>query len=179
MEKVKNVLGAIGSVIKSHIKLLLILVAVIVVIIILINFMGGGPEKTVKAYIGAMNDANTEEFIKNMDLRGAMAWDKCDEDESKFKEEYDNIDVEDEDIEEQFEEAEKGLERIVEAIDDNFDEYSMKVKEIKDTEKLAKGLYRVKAQIETKSKDVDGEEKENTATATFIVYNNKIISMEN
>lgn len=179
MEKVKNVLGTIGSVIKSHIKLLLILVAVIVVIIVVINFMGGGPEKAVKAYVVAMNDANTEEFINNMDLRGSMAWSECGEDASKFQEEYDDIDVDDEDTKEQFETAEKGLESIIDALDENFEEYTMKVKEIKDTEKLEKGLYRVKAQIETKSKDEDGEERENSATATFIVYNNKIISMEN
>ena len=179
MEKVKNVLGAIGSVIKSHIKLLLILVAVIVVIIVVINFMGGGPEKAVKAYVAAMNDANTEEFINNMDLRGSMAWSECGEDASKFQEEYDSIDVDDEDTKEQFETAEEGLESIIEALEDNFDEYTMEVTEFKDTEKLADGLYRVRAQIETTTKDEDGEEEENSATATFIVYNDKIISMEN
>ena len=178
-EKIKNILAAVGSVVKSHIKLLLILIAIIVIIIIAINFISGGPEKAVKAYIGAMNDANTEEFINNMDLRGAMAWSKCGEDENKFQEEYDKIDVNSEDTKKQFETAEKGLESMVDMLDDNLEDYSIKVKEFKDTEKLTKGLYRVKVQIETKAKNDDGEEEENTATATFLVYNNKVIDMEN
>ena len=69
------------------------------------------------------------------------------------------------------------LEYILDNINDNYDEYSIKIKKIKDVEKLDSGLYEVKAQIETKTEDKYGDEEINTNTTIFIIYNNKVVSM--
>ena len=45
-------------------------------------------------------------------------------------------------------------------------------------EKLDNGLYEVKAQIETKSENDDGDEENSTDTTTFIVYKNKVVTMK-
>ena len=178
MEKVKNVLATIIAWVKSHVKLVAIIAAVIIVAIIVISFITGGPKRAVKSYISAMNKGDLDKLVKTMDLKAAMAWDECDGEEDDFKDAYDDIDEDDDDVKEQLESAEEGLEYLLDSIDDNYDKYSIKVKKIKDVEKLDSGLYKVKAQIETKTEDKDGDEDEKTNTTTFIVYNNKVVTME-
>ena len=183
MEKVKNFFSTIASVLKTHIKLVVIVIALIVIaVVVAVVFTGGGPKKAVESYISAMDNADSKAFIEAMDFKGAMAWENCEEDEEKFVDEYEDIDEDDDDLKEQFEQAEETMADLIDTIDDHYEEYSVKIKEFKETEKLADGLYKVKAQIETKtkSKDEDDEdENTNTNTSTFIVYNDKIIDMEN
>lgn len=178
-EKSKNVLGKIGNFLKSHIKLILILVAIIIVVIIVIRIIAGGPERAVRNYVKAISDADVDKVIEQMDFRALKAWSECDGDEDDFQDAYDDIDVDDEDTKDEFDQAEKYFENLIDNITDNFEEYNVKVIEIKDKEKLAKDLYKIKAQVESKTVDEDGDERETSTTTTFIVYKNKVVTMEN
>lgn len=178
MEKVKNVLATVIAWIKSHVKLVAIIAAVVVVAIIVISFVTGGPKRAVKSYISAMNKGDIDKLVKTMDLKGTLAWTECGGEEDDFIDAYEDIDEDDDEVKDQLEAAEESLESLLDNIDDNFEKYSIKVKKIKEVEKLDNGLYEVKAQIETKSENDDGDEENSTDTTTFIVYKNKVVTMK-
>ena len=178
--------------IKSHIVMvviaLIVLIAAIVAVVLFVNNSNNEedeekdkeikPIDVVEAYIEGITSGDISKVLDSMDLKASLAWNNCNGVPEDFKEEYDNIDEDDDIVKEQLESAEDRLEYILDNINDNYDEYSIKIKKIKDVEKLDSGLYKVKAQIETKTEDKDGDEDENTDTTTFIVYNNKVVTME-
>ena len=175
--------------IKSHIVMvviaLIVLIAAIVAVVLFVNNSNNEEEKdkeikpvdVVEAYIEGITSGDISKVLDSMDLKASLAWNNCNGVPEDFKEEYDNIDEDDDDVKEQLESAEDRLEYILDNIDDNYDEYSIKIKKIKDVEKLDSGLYKVKAQIEIKTKDKYGDEEIDTNTTIFIIYNNKVVSM--
>ena len=177
--------------IKSHIVMvviaLIVLIAAIVAVVLFVNNSNNEedeekdkeikPIDVVEAYIEGITSGDISKVLDSMDLKASLAWYNCNGVPEDFKEEYDNIDEDDDDVKEQLESAEDGLEYILDNIDDNYDEYSIKIKKIKEVEKLDSGLYKVKAQIEIKTKDKYGDEEINTNTTIFIIYNNKVVSM--
>ena len=177
--------------IKSHIVMVVIalivviaaIVAVVLFVIISNNEEDEEKDKEIKpidvveAYIEGITSGDISKVLDSMDLKASLAWYNCNGVPEDFKEEYDNIDEDDDDVKEQLESAEDRLEYILDNIDDNYDEYSIKIKKIKEVEKLDSGLYKVKAQIEIKTKDKYGDEEINTNTTIFIIYNNKVVSM--
>ena len=177
--------------IKSHIVMvviaLIVLIAAIVAVVLFVNNSNNEedeekdkvikPIDVVEAYIEGITSGDISKVLDSMDLKASLAWYNCNGVPEDFKEEYDNIDEDDGDVKEQLESAEDRLEYILDNIDDNYDEYSIKIKKIKDVEKLDSGLYEVKAQIETKTEDKYGDEEINTNTTIFIIYNNKVVSM--
>ena len=177
--------------IKSHIVMvviaLIVLIAAIVAVVLFVNNSNNEedeekdkeikPIDVVEAYIEGITSGDISKVLDSMDLKASLAWYNCNRVPEDFKEEYDNIDEDDDDVKEQLESAEDGLEYILDNIDDNYDEYSIKIKKIKEVEKLDSGLYEVKAQIEIKTKDKYGDEEINTNTTIFIIYNNKVVSM--
>ena len=177
--------------IKSHIVMvviaLIVLIAAIVAVVLFVNNSNNEedeekdkvikPIDVVEAYIEGITSGDISKVLDSMDLKASLAWYNCNGVPEDFKEEYDNIDEDDDDVKEQLESAEDGLEYILDNIDDNYDEYSIKIKKIKEVEKLDSGLYEVKAQIETKTEDKYGDEEINTNTTIFIIYNNKVVSM--
>ena len=178
MEKVKSILATAIAWIKTHVKLVAIIAAVIIVAIVVISFVTGGPKRAVKSYISAMDKGDADKFIASMDLKGSLAWSECEGDEDDFEDTYNDLDEDDDDVKEQLDYAEELMEDMINSLDDDYESYSVKVKKIREVEKLADGLYEVKAQIETKYEDEDGDEEDSTDTTTFIVYKNKVISME-
>ena len=177
--------------IKSHIVMvviaLIVLIAAIVAVVLFVNNSNNEedeekdkeikPIDVVEAYIEGITSGDISKVLDSMDLKASLAWYNCNGVPEDFKEEYDNIEEDDDDVKEQLESAEEGLEYILDNIDDNYDEYSIKIKKIKEVEKLDSGLYEVKAQIETKTEDKYGDEEINTNTTIFIIYNNKVVSM--
>ena len=177
--------------IKSHIVMvviaLIVLIAAIVAVVLFVNNSNNEedeekdkvikPIDVVEAYIEGITSGDISKVLDSMDLKASLAWYNCNGVPEDFKEEYDNIDEDDGDVKEQLESAEDRLEYILDNIDDNYDEYSIKIKKIKEVEKLDSGLYEVKAQIETKTEDKYGDEEINTNTTIFIIYNNKVVSM--
>lgn len=176
MEKVKDVLAKAIAWVKAHAKVVAIVAVVVIVAIFLISFITGGPKRAVKNYVAAMNKAKAEKIMKCVDVKGTLAWIECGGEEDEFLDAYDDID--DDEVEEYEEQMQDSMEEYCDYIDDNFKKYSVKVKKIKDVEKVDKGLYKVKAQIEMKTvtDDEDEDEEEETSTTTFYVYKNKIIS---
>lgn len=172
MEKVKSVLGTALAWVKAHVKLVAIIVVAILVAILVLNFVAGGPKRAVKSYISAMNKANDKKILKTMDVKGVVAWSKCDGKASKFLDEYN--DIEDDEVDEYKETLESTCEKMCDNLKD-YDKYSIKLKQIKEVKKEDKGLYKVKAKVEVKYKD-DDDENESTDTMTFYVYKGKIIS---
>ena len=177
--------------IKSHIVMvviaLIVVIAAIVAVVLFVNNSNNEedeekdkeikPIDVVEAYIEGITSGDISKVLDSMDLKASLAWYNCNGVPEDFKEEYDNIDEDDDDVKEQLESAEDGLEYILDNIDDNYDEYSIKIKKKKEVEKLDSGLYEVKAQIETKTEDKYGDEEINTNTTIFIIYNNKVVSM--
>ena len=177
--------------IKSHIVMvvitLIVLIAAIVAVVLFVNNSNNEedeekdkeikPIDVVEAYIEGITSGDISKVLDSMDLKASLAWYNCNGVPEDFKEEYDNIDEDDDDVKEQLESAEDGLEYILDNIDDNYDEYSIKIKKIKEVEKLDSGLCEVKAQIEIKTKDKYGDEEINTNTTIFIIYKNKVVTM--
>ena len=173
--------------IKSHIVMvviaLIVLIAAIVAVVLFVNNSNNEEDEEIKpidvveAYIEGITSGDISKVLDSMDLKASLAWYNCNGVPEDFKEEYDNIDEDYDDVKEQLESAEDRLEYILDNINDNYDEYSIKIKKIKDVEKLDSGLYEVKAQIETKTEDKYGDEEINTNTTIFIIYNNKVVSM--
>lgn len=160
-----------------------IALAVIVVIIILAAALGGGPKKAVKNFVSGMNSKNASKIVKNIDFAGMSAWgyyydedDFSKDDYKEFIEDYKDVDKD------EVKDATKDLkDTIKDSFDDMKDEYKsfkIKIEKFKDVEKIGKDLYVVEAKIsmEAKPKDKDEDEIDETTTATFIVYKNKIIS---
>ena len=100
-------------------------------------------------------------------------FDKDDYDD--FKEAYKDVDKDD--IKDMKKEAKDEFKDQFEEIKENYKSYKMKVEKIKDTEKLGKDLYKVKAKISilAKPKDKDDDELDDSSTLTFIVYKGKVI----
>lgn len=164
-----------------------IALAVIVVIIILASVLGGGPKKAVKNYINGMNKQNASKIIKSMDVIGMMTWgyyydedDFSEEDYKEFVEEYTEYEEEYADeIKEELEDKTDYMDDAFDEINDEYKSYKMKIEKFKDVEKLGKDLYAVdvKVSMEAKPKDKDEtDEIDESATVTFVVYKNKIIS---
>lgn len=166
---------------KKYLPFIGIALAVILVIVILVAALGGGPKKTVKKFIKAMNKGNASKLVDCIDFAGAEAWsykymedfDKDDYDD--FKEAYKDVDKDD--IKDMKKEAKDDFKDQFDEIKDNYKSYKMKVEKIKDTEKLGKDLYKVKAKISivAKPKDKDDDEIDDSSTLTFIVYKGKLI----
>ena len=163
-----------------------IALAVIIVILIITSLIGG-PKKAVKKYISGMSSGNAKKVVNSMDIIGSMAWgyyydedDFEEEDYEEFIEEYEEY--EDEYADELKDEMDEMLDEMDETfddIDDEYKSYKMKIEKFKDVEELGKDLYAVdvKVSLEAKPKDKkETDEIDESATVTFIVYKNKVIS---
>lgn len=172
MDKVKEALAKALVWVKAHSKLVIAVVVVVIVLIVAISLLTGGPKRAVKGYIKGMNNLDADKMLKYYDAQGAVAWTDCEKKAKKFEDAYD--DVEDEDIEDEEESIEKGIEYF-----EDYDEFSVKLIEIKSVEKEddCKGLYKVKAKVEMSYED-DDDEDSSTKTITFMVYKNKVIASE-
>jgi len=180
-----NVFSKIFDWVKAHVAILSIIVAVLVVGILLITILPGGPKKTVKKYVKALDNKNAAKYVKIVDHVGKKAWqssyfiikDFDEDDYEKFIEEYKDIDKDDFD-EEYMEEQEEKMEDSFDQIDDDYKKYNVKLEKIKKVEKLGKDLYAIKAKVSIYAvhEDKDEDEIDETSTITFVVYKNKIIS---
>lgn len=160
-----------------------IALAVIVVIIILASVLGGGPKKAVKNFVSGMNSKNASKTVKSMDFAGMSAWgyyydedDFSKDDYKEFIEDYKDVDKDD--VKEASKYMKDNMKDSFEEWKDEYKSFKIKIEKFKDVEKIGKDLYVVEAKISTeaKPKDKDEDEIDKTATATFIVYKNKIIS---
>ena len=163
-------------------------IAIIIILAVVISTFFGGPEKTVKNYISAINSKNAKKVIKCIDLIGQEAWRKLyiydvsdfkEEDYDEFIKNYKEIEK-DTDKDELNKETDKAIDEMDDSFDDINDEYksfSMKINKTKSVDKLGNDLYAVKARINLKAvpKDDDDDEMDKTQTITFIVYKNKLI----
>lgn len=163
---------------KKFIIIVLIIVAVIVGLIFFINWQSKKPIRIAKEFINASIENNTETLDKLFDAKGFAAWFECDEDPDEFKEKYDSID-------------DDKVEKIVKDYFGNKEAYTILWDQIDYTnyvsdgtaefsivgepemEKIAPNMYEVKAKLKIKE---DGETY--TEKLEFIVYKNKIISVE-
>lgn len=178
-ETTKSNAGGIANWIKSNTKLVIIIVAVIAVVVIaalVVPNLVGSPEQAVKNYVSAISTQNANKYLKCIDVRGMTAYAECSgyfsKDLSKFKEEYDKIDKDSVDYDK--DDAKKAIEYMV---DDDYKNFSLKVVDIKQKEKVkdCKDLYKVVAKIRIKYKDEDGDSQDTTEEKTFYVYKNKIV----
>ena len=166
---------------KKYLPIIAIAVAIIIIVVILIAIFGGGPKKAVKRYISGFNKQNASKIIKSIDVAGALAWNDYDEDDfskedySEFIDEYKEVDND---------ETEDETNDLIEYIDESFDEakeeyksYKFEIEKFKSVDKLGKDLYAVNLKINlvAEPKDEEEDEIDETDTATFIVYKNKII----
>lgn len=165
-----------------------IALAIIVVIIILVAALGGGPKKAVKNFISGMNSRNASKIVKNIDVAGMSVWEySYDEDDfskddyKEFVEEYKDAvkDMDKEDLKDAEEYMEETMQDSFDEIKDEYKSYKFKVERFKDVEELGKDLYAVDAKVSMTAKPKDKDETDEideTATVTFVVYKNKLIS---
>ena len=174
MEKVKSICEKVLTWVKANYKIVIAVVVALLVVCVAFNFLNGKnrAKNAVKSYVAAINKADEKKIMKKIDVKGAYAWEKCNQKVKKFKDEY--SDVEKSDVEDYEEKLEKTLETFCDELK-KLDKYSMKVVEIKDVEKEASGLYKVTAKVKIKVED-DDDEHESTDKYTFYVYKGKIIS---
>ncbi|MBR3133140.1 MAG: hypothetical protein IKG42_03605 [Clostridia bacterium] len=172
MDKVKEICDKVVAFCKGNVKVVGAIAAVVVVAIVALLVFGGGPKKAVKGFVAGMNKADSKKILKYYDAKGAIAWEKCDGDAEKFKDEYKDVDDDD------AERAEEYIEKMADSLGD-YDKYSAKVEKIKEVKKQkgCSGLYKVKAKVKTKY-EYDGDEKESSDTVTFVVYKGKVISFD-
>ncbi len=169
---------------KKYLPFAGIALAVIVVIIILVVLLGGGPKKAVKKFVSGMNKRNVSKIVKNIDFAGMSAWefnydedDFSDDDYDNFIEDYKDIDKDE--IKEESKYIEDMMEDSFDDMKDDYKSYKIKIEKFKDVEKLGKDLYAVDAKISVLAKPKDKDETDEideSETATFIVYKNKLIS---
>lgn len=161
-----------------------IALAVIVVIIILAAALGGGPKKAVKNFISGMNSRNASKIVKNIDVAGMSAWGYYYDEDDFSKDDYkefiaDYKDVDKDDIKDATKDLKDTMEESFDDMDDEYKSFKIKIEKFKDVEELGKDLYAVDAKVSmiAKPKDKDEtDEIDETATVTFVVYKNKVIS---
>lgn len=161
-----------------------IALAIIVVIIILVAALGGGPKKAVKNFISGMNSRNASKIVKNIDFAGMSAWGYYYDEDDFSKDDYkefiaDYKDVDKDDIKEAKEYIEEAMEDSFDDMKDEYKSFKIKIEKFKDVEELGKDLYAVDAKVSMTAKPKDKDETDEideTATVTFVVYKNKLIS---
>lgn len=174
---------------KKYLPIIGGIVAVVIIAIVLVSVLGGGPKKAVKGFISGMNSKNAKKVLKNIDPIGMETWsyygdikDFEDEDYEEFIEAYEeaNEEMDKDELKEQEEDFVEMMDDMFDDLDDNYKSYKMKVEEIKSSEKIGDDLYAVKAKISTYAKpdDKDVDEIDSAETMTFIVYKNKLITVE-
>lgn len=161
-----------------------IALAIIVVIIILVAALGGGPKKAVKNFISGMNSRNASKIVKNIDVAGMSAWGYYYDEDDFSKDDYkefiaDYKDVDKDDIKDATKDLKDTMEESFDDMKDEYKSFKIKIEKFKDVEELGKDLYAVDAKVSmiAKPKDKDEtDEIDETATVTFVVYKNKLIS---
>lgn len=161
-----------------------IALAIIVVIIILVAALGGGPKKAVKNFISGMNSRNASKIVKNIDVAGMSAWGYYYDEDDFSKDDYkefiaDYKDVDKDDIKDATKDLKDTMEESFDDMKDEYKSFKIKIEKFKDVEELGKDLYAVDAKVSmiAKPKDKDEtDEIDETATVTFVVYKNKVIS---
>lgn len=148
-----------------------VVIAIAAVVVVLLMNQKPSPEKVMEAYVNAMAEGNVDEMMKVTDLKGAYAWEKCDQDPSKFAEEYKNaanIDMS------SFEgELKSSLESSLGMIK-SFGGVEITINNIEQPEKLADNLYGVKANVKMKM-TIFGMEQEQDQDMSIATYNGKFI----
>lgn len=171
---------------KKILYLIIIIIALLVIVgtiitLIVINKSGenkksndNAPEDAVKGYISGYNDLDTDELLEYCDLKGEVAWNQSEGDIDSFKDFYKDVDEED------IESHKKMKEYIIQSYSEYFN-FSMKLDEIEEVEKIenCEDLYEIRAKVTMSMKeDEDQDENKSLRNLSFMVYKNKVISME-
>ena len=165
----------------SIILALIIIIAIVIVIIVLINNKssnkkenGNTPEDAIKGYISGYDKLDNDKILENYDAKGAVARSNSDGDIQEFKNLYDDVNNED------IKDFEEMIKYPIEEFK-TYDSFSMNLEEIEEIEKIedCEDLYEVKAKVSISMKeDKDKDESKSSKTVTFMVYKDKVISME-
>jgi len=182
MENKENIITKALGWIKSHIAIVSVALVVIIALIVCLSIFTGGPKKTVKKYVSALNKQDVEKVIECMDFAGEEAWGYYDideftaEDYAEFMQEYSNVDSEDVSYSRKWELT--SLTATFAEFKVEYKKFNVKIEEFKDVIELGKDLYAVKAKVSVYAKPIDKEiteEIDETEIMTFIVYKNKIV----
>lgn len=161
---------------KSHMTLCIIcavvVIAAVVAVVLLVNNNGGqSPEEVVKTYVAAMQEGNTDKIMDMTDIKGAYAWYECGGDAEKFEEEYNKIS--DSEINSYKDTFKSGIDSAMGMLK-AFGGVEMSINSIEKPEELAKGLYKVNANVKMKV-SVFGTNQEQDQDLSLAVYNGKYI----
>lgn len=164
---------------KKYFPFLGIAVLIIAVIAIIITVFGGGPKKSVKKFVKALDKCNASKLSDCIDFAASDAWmdiylDEFDKDDYKdFKEEIKEVDKDD--IKEDKKDFRDYMKEGFEEIKEECKSFKVKIEKIKSVKKLHGKVYKVEAIITVQAKSKDDDEIDETETITFIVYKNKIV----
>ena len=148
-----------------------VVIAAVVAIVLLVNNNGGkSPEDVMKTYLEALQEGNTDKLVNIIDSKGAYAWVKCNGKAEKFEEAYNSISDSEVDA---FDGMFKlGLKTTLTATKGA--QVEITINKIEKPEELAKGLYKVKANIRVKG-SAFGISQDKNRDISIVVYNGKYI----
>lgn len=156
---------------KQHIALCIIIAVVIVVAAVGVCFLfsnkGLTPEEVATKYVEAMSEGSSDKIMELTDLKGAYAWEKCDNQADKFIEEYNKIS--DADVDSYKDEMKKSLDTAM-AMLKAFGGVQISLKDVEKPEELGKGLYKVKTNMKM---EAFGNEQDRANI--LVVYNGKYV----
>lgn len=156
---------------KQHLTLCIIIAVIIVAAVVGAYFIfanqGLSPEDVAKKYVEAMSEGSSDKLMEITDLKGAYAWEECDNKIDKFIEKYQN--TSDSDVNSYKDEMKKSLDTAM-AMLKAFGGVQISLKDVEKPENLGNGLYKVKANMQM---EAFGQTQDQGVT--LLVYNGKYI----
>lgn len=146
---------------------LLVIVAAAAAIIFFVMNNQSGPEKVFNTYVDAMREGSSDKIMDITDIKGAMAWAKCNKNPNTFIEKYNSITNEQAD---KYRDTTKSSLDAAMSLLKVFGGVEINVKNMEKPVDLGNNLYSVKGQITIK---VLGMEQDQTISV--VTYNGKYI----
>ncbi|MBR3002655.1 MAG: hypothetical protein IKF38_03710 [Clostridia bacterium] len=157
--------------VKQHLALCVIILVILVAAGVGAYFLfanqGASPEEVATKYVEAMSEGNTDKLLEITDLKGAYAWEKCENDINKFKEEYKNA-PEDE-INSYKDKMKSSIDTAMGMLK-TFGGVKITLKNVEKPESLGNGIYKVKANMQMEAFGQSQEQE-----LKLVVYNGKYI----
>lgn len=137
----------------------------------------GNIKNVINEYFDAHNNYNVDKYLNVLDLRGGVAFEKCSEDLSKFKETYDAVSEDEIEVYKNAKSNEMDMFKVLRT--QTLDYCTTELNNVKDYEEVNGIEGMIKADIETTEKFAyQGNETVKQKEATCYIYNNKIVSMQ-
>lgn len=156
---------------KSHASIIItcviILAVAVAAVLIFMNNKGETPEKIFETYVEAMKEGSSDKIMDITDVKGALAWNNCGRDATKFIDAYNSVTNEEAD---KYKETAKSSLDSAMSIIKAFGGVEINLKNIESPVDLGNNLYKVKGNITMKVLGMEQDQE-----ITLVTYNGKYI----